>query len=268
MRAIRLVAWAAFRESVRDRVPLAIVGFGVLLLAASYLIGQLTAGQDLKIIKDLGLAALDVLGLVIAIFIGVGLVAKELERRSVYSLLSKPVTREQFILGKFAGLSLTLAVNLAAMCLTLYAVLLYHQFMGGSLPDANRTAPAADPRLMIAALLILGELLIATAVALFFSTFTGPLVAIMLTLALWIAGHFNTDLRNFEEISDAPVVIYAARGLYYVLPNLAPFNVRAEVVHGLTIPARHILLTLAYGAVYVAALLVAAMAIFRRRDLK
>ncbi|MGH9202071.1 MAG: ABC transporter permease, partial [Vicinamibacterales bacterium] len=219
MRAIRLVALAVFRESVRDRVPLAIVGFGVLLVAASYLIGELTAGQDVKIIKDLGLAALDALGLMIAVFIGVGLVAKELERRSIYSLLSKPITREQFILGKFGGLTMTLAVNVGAMCLTLYGVLLYQQFVLGSTPGSART-PAADPRLMIAATLIFGELLIVTAVALFFSTFTGPLVAIMLTLALWVAGHFNADLRNFEEFTDAPVAVYAARGLYYVLPNL------------------------------------------------
>ena len=97
MRAIRLVALAVFRESVRDRVPLTIVGFGILLVAASYLISQMTAGQDLKIIKDLGLAALNLLGLLIAVFIGIGLVAKEVERRSIYSLLSKPVTREQFV---------------------------------------------------------------------------------------------------------------------------------------------------------------------------
>ena len=97
---------------MRDRVPLTIVGFGVLLVAASYLISQMTAGQDLKIIKDLGLAALSILGLLIAVFIGIGLVAKEVERRSIYSLLSKPVTREQFVLGKYLGLVMTLAVNL------------------------------------------------------------------------------------------------------------------------------------------------------------
>src|SRR5262245_36275096 len=115
MTAIRLVAWAVFRESVRDRVPLTIAGFGILLVFASYLISQLTAGQDLKIIKDLGLAALNILGLLIAVFIGIGLVAKEVERRSIYSLLSKPITREQFVLGKYFGLAMTLAANLSAM---------------------------------------------------------------------------------------------------------------------------------------------------------
>src|SRR3982751_3668472 len=120
MRAIRSVAVNVFRESVRDRVPYNLVLFAVLLIASSYLIGQLTAGQDVKIIKDLGLAATSVFGLFISIFIGIGLVSKEVERRSIYSLLAKPVTRPQFIVGKYAGLVLTLLVNVAAMTLGLY----------------------------------------------------------------------------------------------------------------------------------------------------
>ena len=268
MRAIGLVAFAVFRESVRDRVPLAIAGFGVVLVMASYLISQMTAGQDLKIIKDLGLAALNLLGLLIAMFIGIGLVAKEVERRSIYSLLSRPLTREQFVLGKFFGLAMTLAVNLGAMCAAFYAVLFYQQLTATPAQQSVWPAPATDPRLMIAVLLMFAELMIVTAVALFFSTFTGPLTAIMLTLGLWIAGHFNADLRNFEEVMDAPILASVARGLYYVLPNLAPFNVRAEVVHGIPVPGTHVGLTLAYAAVYVSMLLIGAMAIFRRRDFK
>jgi Cu-processing system permease protein len=268
MRAIRLVAGAVFRESVRDRVPLTIVGFGILLVCASYLIGQMTAGQDLKIIKDLGLAALSILGLFIAVFFGIGLVAKEVERRSIYSLLSKPVTREQFILGKFFGVSLTLVVNLLAMCAAFYVVLFYQELIATSSQRAGWPAPAADPRLMIAVVLIFGELLLVTATALFFSTFAGPLTSILLTLGLWVAGHFNADLRHFEEVVDAPVAVVVARVLYYVLPNLAPFNVKAEVVHGVAVSASHVALTLAYAVVYITMLLLAAMAVFRKRDFK
>ena len=268
MRVIGLVALAVFRESVRDRVPLAIVGFGVLLVFASYLISQMTAGQDLKIIKDLGLAALNLLGVLIAVFIGIGLVAKEVERRSIYSLLSKPVTREQFILGKFLGLVMTLAVNLSAMCAAFYLVLFYQQLTTSAAQQSVWPAPPADPRLMIAVGLIFAELMIVTAVALFFSTFAGPLTAIMFTLALWIAGHFNADLRHFEEVMEAPVAVYIARALYYLLPNLAPFNVKAEVVHGVAVSTAHVSLTVTYALVYVAVLLLGAMAIFRRRDFK
>src|SRR3990172_4083490 len=120
MGAVRYIALNVFRESVRDKVLYNLVFFAVMLMAASYLIGQLTAGQDVKIIKDLGLSATAVFGLFIAVFIGIGLVSKEVERRSVYGLLSKPISRPQFIAGKYAGLVLTLAVNVAVMTIALY----------------------------------------------------------------------------------------------------------------------------------------------------
>ncbi len=268
MSAIRRVALAAYRESVRDRVPLMIVGFGVLLVGASYLISQMTAGQDIKIIKDLGLAALSILGLLIAVFIGIGLVAKEVERKSIYSVLSKPVTREQFLLGKYFGLVMTLAVNLGAMCLAFYAVLGYQYLTASQGMRGAVEAPILDPRLLIAVVLIFGELTLVTALALFFSTFSSPLLSAMLTLGLWVAGHFNADLRHFEEVVDSPIAGAVARVFYYVLPNLAPFNVKAEVVHGMPVSSAHVLLTLAYAVVYVAVLLLASIAIFRRRDFK
>src|SRR6202162_5763739 len=115
MRAVALIAINTFRESVRDKVLYNLVLFAILLMGASYLIGQLTAGQDVKIIKDLGLAATSAFGLFIAVFIGIGLVSKEVERRSVYALLAKPVERYQLVLGKYTGLVLTLVVNLAVM---------------------------------------------------------------------------------------------------------------------------------------------------------
>ena len=137
VKTIWIVAGAAFKESVRDRVPYTMVVFAVLMMAASYLISQLTAGQDLKIIKDLGLAALSIFGLLIAVFIGIGLVSKEVERKSVFGLLTKPVTRAQFILGKYLGLVMTLVVNLSVMTVAFYLVLLYM--------DATATAVDARP---------------------------------------------------------------------------------------------------------------------------
>jgi ABC-type transport system involved in multi-copper enzyme maturation permease subunit len=267
MRAILLVAGAVFRESVRDRVPYTLVVFAVLLMAASYLISQVTAGQDVKIIKDLGLAAIAIFGLLIAVFIGIGLVSKEVERKSVYALLSKPISRPQFVLGKFLGLMLTLATNIAAMTAAFYGVLVYLAVVNPSL-EAAALAPAADPRLLMAIGLILAELMVVTAVALFFSTFSSPLLATVLTLALWVAGHFNADLRNFENVIDNAAVGWLARVLYYVLPNLAPFDIKAEVVHGLPVALRHVVLTLAYAVTYTALLLTAAVAIFRRRDFR
>jgi len=268
VRTIWIVAGAAFKEAVRDRVPYTMVVFAVLMIAASFLIGELTAGQDLKIIKDLGLAAMSIFGLGIAVFIGIGLVSKEVERKSVYGLLTKPVTRAQFILGKYFGLLTTLAVNLSVMTLAYYAVLFYMDITATAAMRASWAAPALDPRQLAAIGLIMGELALVTAVALFFSSFSSPLLSAMLTLGLWVAGHFNGDLRQFEQVVDQPAVAWIARTLYYVLPNLAPFNVKAEVVYGMPVSASHLGFTLLYAAVYIAALLVAAVAIFRRRDFK
>lgn len=267
MRQIWHIAVAVFRESVRDRVPYAMVMFAVLLMAASFLISQLTAGQDLKIIKDLGLAALSIFGLMIAVFLGIGLVSKEVERKSIFGLLSKPITRTQFILGKYAGLLATLVINLGVMTLALYAVLFYMNLTAGAERQAW-PAPAMDPRLLIAVVLIVGEIAIITAVALFFSTFSSPLLSALLTLGLWVAGHFNADLRNFGTVVDSAPIVALARALYYVLPNLAPFDVKAEVVHGLPVAMRHVGLTLLYAVVYSSVVLTAAVAIFRRRDFK
>ena len=267
MRAILLVAGAVFRESIRDRVPYSMVVFAILLMAASYLISQMTAGQDLKIIKDLGLAAVGIFGLLIAVFIGIGLVSKEVERKSVYGLLSKPVTRSQFILGKFLGLVLTLVVNISAMTVAFYGVLLYMKVANPVVELAGQT-PALDPRLLLAIGLILAELMVVTAVALFFSTFSNPLLATLLTLGLWVAGHFNADLRHFENVMDNAAIAWIARVLYYGLPNLAPFDIKAEVVHGFPVTLRHVALTLAYAAIYTGVLLTAAVAIFRKRDFK
>lgn len=267
MRVIGLIAYHVFKESVRDKVLYNLVLFAVLMIGASILIGQLTAGQDIKIIKDLGLAASTVFGVFIAVFIGVGLVWKEVDRRSVYTLLVKPVRREAFILGKFLGLALTLAVNLAVMAVALYAVLAFQAWWQPALARASETPPLS-PQLLVAYLLIFVHLLLITAIALFFSTFSSPMLSAAFTFGLYIVGHFNADLAQFENVVQSKPVAVFARVLYYALPNLAPFDVKAAVVHGEAVPAGYVLLTCGYGLLYAAAVVVLAMVIFSRRDFK
>ena len=268
MRAVRHIAVNVFRESVRDRVPYSLVLFAVLLIGASYLLGQLTAGQDVKIIKDLGLAAISVFGLFIAIFIGIGLVSKEVDRRSIYALLAKPVSRPQFIAGKYAGLVLTLLVNIVVMTAAMFLVLAYMGWTASDSIRASWSVPAADPALLKATLLIFVELMIVTAVALFFSSFSSPLLSAALTFGLYVVGQFNADLRNFEQVVDSRPAVWLARGLYHVLPDLSAFDVKTQVVHGLPVTGGYLAATSAYGLVYVAALLLAATVIFARRDFK
>jgi ABC-type transport system involved in multi-copper enzyme maturation permease subunit len=268
VRAIRCIAVSVFRESVRDRVPYNLVVFAILLIGASFFLGQLTAGQDVKIIKDLGLAAIAIFGLFIAIFIGIGLVSKEVERRSIYALLAKPISRQQLILGKYAGLVLTLAVNVAVMTVALYAVLAYMTWMTPPELQTAWDAPGVDPALLKALFLIFVELMLVTAVALFFSTFSTPILSAALTFGLYVVGHFNADLRNFEQVVQSGTAAWLARGLYHVLPDLSAFDVKTQVVHGLSVPGGYLALTAGYGVFYIALLLVIAMLIFSRRDFK
>jgi Cu-processing system permease protein len=268
MKAIAAIAVNTFRESVRDKVLYNLVLFAILMIGASYLLGQLTAGQDVKIIKDLGLSATSVFGLFIAVFIGIGLVSKEVERRSVYSLLSKPIDRYQLVVGKYAGLALTLALNVAVMAAALYAVLVYTAWGIDPIVQHAWDAPALDPALLEAVALILVELLVVTAIALFFSTFSTPILSAAFTFGLFIVGHFSTDLRNFDQVVDSPAAVRLARGLYWVLPNLAQFDVKSQIVHGQRVPAGYMALTTGYAALYTAVLLTLAVYIFSRRDFK
>lgn len=265
---VRKVAVAVFKESVRDRVPYSLVIFAVVLMGASFLLSRLTAGQDLKVIKDLGLASMNGIGLLIAIFIGTGLVAKEVERRSIYSLLSKPLSRASFIAGKYAGLVLTLAVNLGLMTVAFYAMMEYLALTTDDWVKQGWRAPALDPRLLVAIALIGVQLMVTTAVAVFFSTFSTPLLSMLFTLGVWIAGHFSGDLRNFQSAVDSPVAAAVARGLYYVLPNLAAIDVKNAVVHGLPIPWPAVGAGVAALLAYVGVLVCASILVFNRRDFK
>jgi ABC-type transport system involved in multi-copper enzyme maturation permease subunit len=265
---VRAVALAVFKESVRDRVPYSLVLFSVVLMGAAFVMSRLTAAQDLKVIKDLGMATMNVIGLLIALFIGTGLVAKEVERRSIYAVLSKPVTRTGFLVGKFAGLVLTLAVNVALMTAAFYAMLLYQELTTVDWVQQGWRAPARDLRLLLPIGLMLVQLTLVTAVALLFSTFSSPLLAVLLTIGVWVAGHFSADLRTFETAVDAPVAGAVARGVYYLLPNLSALDVKNQVVHGLPIAWPALGAALSATVAYIALVLTIATAVFARRDFK
>ena len=265
---VACIAGAVFRESVRDRVLYNLVGFALLIIGASFLIGQLTAGQDVKIIKDLGLAAMAVFGLFIAIFIGIGLVSREVERRSIYSLIAKPVRRSELVVGKYLGLVLTIVVNIAVMMAVWYLVLAYMSWVESEAFRASWEAPATDPRMLAAVYLIVVQLMLVMAIALFFSTFSSPMLSAVFAFGLYIAGHFSADLKNFDvAVGDSPIR-YVTTALYYVLPNMAIFDVKNAVVHAQAVPAGYLATTTLYAACYIAALLAASVWIFSRRDFK
>jgi len=265
---VALVAWHVFKESVRDRVLYSIVAFAIVLVAASLLIGQISAGQDLKIIKDLGLATIEVAGLLMAVFIGIGLVAREIDRRSIYSLLAKPLPRSEFIVGKYVGLLLTIFVNVTLMTAAFYLMLAWIGRVSPEYVRRSWEAPAADPALLLAVALVFGELALLTAVALFFSTFSSSgLLSLVFTLGLWVAGIESQDLRHFGDIVDSPATpLVTAIG--WIVPAFSAFDVKAEVVHGHLVPLGLVAWRLLYAAVYSVVAVGAAVVIFSRREFK
>jgi ABC-type transport system involved in multi-copper enzyme maturation permease subunit len=268
-RRIGLVAWHVLKQNIRDRVLYSIGAFAVLLVGASIVIGQMTAGQDLKIIKDLGLAAIELAGVLMSVFIGVSLVSHEIERRSIFNVLSKPISRWEFLAGKYTGLVLTLICNVAALTVALYLMLFW---IGASATETVRLswdAPAADPRLLIAILLITAELALLTAIALFFSTFSSSaLLSAVLTAGLFIAGLESGALRQFSQLVDASAMGRVVSAAGWMVPAFSLFDVKTEVVHGIPIAAARIWLPLAYAAVYATVAMTGAVLIFSRREFR
>src|SRR5712664_4734154 len=210
LKRIVSIARNTFREAVRDRVLYNLVLFVLLLTGAAVFIGELSGGQERKIIVDLGLSAMLLFGVFIAIFVGVGLVYKEIERRTVYAILSKPVGRGQFLVGKYLGLCLTLLINVAVMGIGVSLALIY--IRRGWDPLVLKIWPAI--------LLIYFELMILTGVALLFSTFSSPALSALLTFFVFVIGHFSADLKNLGSTSNQAAARLVFRALYYLLPNL------------------------------------------------
>ena len=211
-------------------------------------------GEFHRLILDLGLGSINFFGVLIAIFVGIGLVSKEIEKKTIYTIVSKPVARYQFLLGKYLGLTITLFVNTVVMALGLLVVL-YAQ------------AVPVEGMLFKALALIFVEFMVITAVALLFSTFTSATLSAIFTLAMYVIGHLTADLKTFgAKMDDLSRGILD--GIYYLLPNLERFNLKGHVVHHLEVSGSDLMLIVAYGATYTAVLLFTASLIFHRRDFR
>ena len=257
LRRVRSIARNAFREAVRDRVLYNLVFFVLLLTGGAIFIGDLSAAQEAKIIVDMSLSAMLLFGVFISIFVGVGLVYKELERRTVYAIFAKPVGRGEFLVGKYLGLCLTLAVNVLVMGAGVSLALLY--VSGGYDPLVLTIWPAI--------ILIFVELMLVVAVALLFSSFSTPALSALLTFAVFIIGHFSADMKLLAANGTTGAKIFF-NALYYLLPNLSHYTVITEAGHGLTPSPAAVGVALLYAFVYIAVLLAASILIFNRRNFK
>ena len=253
-----VVAVNAFREAIRDRVLYNLIFFALMMFGAAILVGQISIGIERLVIVNLGLSAISIIGLIMATFIGVGLVYKEIEKRTLYSLLAKPVRRWEFLVGKYAGLLLTLAVNTALMTLGLAAAVFY----------VSRHFERSDGSILVAIYFILLELALVTALALFFSCFSSPLLSTLFTLGIYITGLFAQDIREFGQVTKNPALLALTRVLYYLLPNFHNFNGIAAAAYGARIPTALIAQNTLYALLYVTVILLGASAVFSGRNLK
>lgn len=253
-----VVAINTFREAVRDRVLYNLVFFALMMIGAAIIVGQISIGIERLVIVNLGLSAISIFGLVMAVFIGVGLVYKEIEKRTLYSLLSKPIRRWEFLVGKYAGLVLTLAINTAFMTVGLAAALFY----------VGRPFVRSDGSILVAVYFILLALALVTAIALFFSCFSSPMLSTLFTLGIYVTGVFAGDIRDLGALAHSSFLKAATTVLYYLVPNFHNFNAITAAAHGEAVPFTLIWQNTLYALMYIAVLLLASSAVFSRRNLK
>lgn len=251
------IASNTFREAVRDRVLYNLIFFALLLVASAPLFGQISIGVERILLVNLSLTAVSIFGVVISIFVGISLVSKEIEKRTLYPVLARPVGRGEFILGKYFGLAGTLVVNTAAMAAGFYIALLLltHAFT------------RADANILIAIYFLLLEFFVVIGLALLFSSFSSPLLSALFALGMFVAGTFSADLRAFAAMTHGPQK-WLAIVTSYIIPNLAPMNVITRVSHDQFIPAGLVGYNTLYALLYVVITVSGGALIFSRRNLK
>jgi ABC-type transport system involved in multi-copper enzyme maturation permease subunit len=254
---VTFIASNTFREAVRDRVLYNLIAFSVLLSGAAIFVGQISIEIEKLVVINLGLTAVSLFGVVIAIFIGIQLVSKEIEKRTLYTVLSRPVRRWEFVIGKFFGLASTLIVNTFFMAIGVFAALLYvsHKFV--------RT----DALILVALYFIVLEFLIICALALLFSSFSTPLLSAVFAFSLFVIGSFAEDLRGFAAMTHGFTRVIVT-GAAYLVPNFSAFNIISSIAHGQPVAAQLILSNSLYALFYAAMALSGAVIIFEHRNLK
>jgi ABC-type transport system involved in multi-copper enzyme maturation permease subunit len=255
MRAIWVIAVNTFREAIRDRILYLFIGFAVVMVLSTKLFGMLTVGDEAKIVKDIGLAAMQFSSMLIAVMMSMLLISREVDSRTVFNILAKPVRRWQFILGKYLGLVAIVAANLLFITAVLVVVVLIyaHQF---------------DPMLIFAGAMTMLEMFVLAAFATFFAVLTKPILGSLLTLAVFVIGHMSADLWLLTRQLPGALTRALVAAVYYVVPNLDRFNFHTEVVHDLPVPAAAVGWACLYAAAFVMVVLFLADLRFRTKDLK
>jgi len=252
---IKAIALNTFKEAIRNRFLYLLFFLGLFFAFSSYIIGLLSVGGEEQVLKDVGLAAINFFSILIAIFTGINLVYKEIDKKTVFNILSKPISRESFIIGKFIGLAYTMFITLSLMIIT-FMVFIYF------------TIGKFELNILIFFLLLYIELLVLISISLLFSSFSTPILSSIFTISIYLLGHVTWTFNYFRHLvttSLAKIILYP---LYYLLPNLDKFNIKNDLVSNVTINSTSVMYSVLYGIFYTLAILVLTIFIFRRREFK
>lgn len=255
LRRIYALASNTFREAIRNKLLYTLLGFAFLMIASGVVLASLSYVEVDEILQDMGMGAIRLFGAGIAIFLGIGLVHNEVDRRTIFTILSKPVSRAEFLVGKWAGLTATVWIQVILMGIAFVSI------------SGLAGAPLGPDHLLAIALVGL-ELMVLVAIATLFSAFTTPMLASFFTVGFWMIGHLSREMRALGQQSDSESVTSLANIVFVVMPDFEVFNKTLEAVHGLPIPGREVLLAVVYAVGYASCTLILASLIFDRRDFK
>ena len=255
MRKIAGVALNTFRESVREKILVIALLFGVILMASSVFLSPLAVGAKQKIVMDVGLSAISIIGVLTALFLGSTLVHKEVDKKAIYLVLTRPVSRPEYLVGKLCGVVLAVTLLFVAMTVVMLGMLALGK-------------GALRPAVLASVYLSLLETTVICSIVMIFSTFTTPMLTSFFALCVFAAGSLSNDLRVFAAKFGGAGTKLVTFFFYYLLPNLKVFNLRHEAVHDLPFKTSDIALATAYAAVYCTVVVYFACLVFRRREFK
>jgi Cu-processing system permease protein len=253
MKNILTIARNTFKEAIRDRILYAILAFALLFLVSTFFLGSISLGEDIKVVKDLGLAGIYIFSIIIAVFLGTSLVYKELEKKTLYIIISKPVSFIDFAIGKFLGLWAGLSLNIFLMTI---AYLIIVKIKGGGIDYIS----------LYSILLLIFEIAIFIALTILFSSFTTPLAGAIYSVIFLYIGHSLSLLKQSAEKSEG-FYKYFADGAYYILPNLEKFNLRNSVVYGVIPNSGEIVYPIIYSIIYTSIFIWLAVLALKKQEL-
>lgn len=253
MNRVKTIAYNTYLETIRDRILYVFVTFAILLIVSSLVLGSISLDQDVKIIKDFGLAGIFFFGVLIAIFVGANSIHKEKDKRTIYIILSKPIKYWEFVLGKFLGLCLTLAVVTALMTVIFLVVVSFK-------------TRSFELLLLEAIAFQYLELILLVAIVIAFSSFTSPISASIYTICLFIIGHSSSIISQIIAKSSNIVLTKSLSAVYYTFPNLEKFNLKTNAVFGISLNGTDAIYTVLYGLFYIALMITLATFILRKQE--